>query len=163
MLVDGDLSDEKVVIFIRYKNGVRSLQARLQRAGVGFETIWGEDRDKSLRAIAQERFWSDDNCRVMIGTQAIEQSLNFQCARHLVNFDLIPNPARMEQLVGRIRRDGSAHPHVYVHNLLTANTHESRLLAKLEVEQALIDAVWDEKSDLFAGLTPLQMMQLIAP
>lgn len=160
-LTDGDLSEEKVVVFVRYLRGMRSLAARLERAGIGHVTISGDDADKAARARATERFWSDDSCRVLIGTSAIEQSLNFQCARHLVNIDMIPNPARMEQLVGRIRRDGSAFPHVYVHNLLTVDTHEMRLLPKLEVEQALIDNVWSSKSELFQSLSPMQLMQLI--
>lgn len=160
-VTEGELSDEKVVVFVRYLNGLRSLSARLAAAGVGFVSISGDDTDKAARQAASERFWSDPTCRVLIGTTAIEQSLNFQCARHLVNVDMIPNPGRMEQLVGRIRRDGSAFPHVYVHNLLTTDTHEMRLLPKLETEQALIDSVWNSKSELFEALSPRQLMQLI--
>lgn len=161
-IVDGDLSDEKVVIFMRYKNGVRSLQARLDAVGIGYGTIWGEEPNKAVRAAVQDRFWTDPACRILIGTEAIEQSLNFQCARHLIYFDLIANPGRMEQLVGRIRRDGSEFPHVYVYYLICNDTHETRLLPKLEAEQALVSNVWDEKSELFAALSPLQIMQLIA-
>lgn len=158
---NGELGEEKVVVFVRYLNGVRALQGRLDAAGIGYATIWGEEPDKAVRQAAQERFWSDSNCRVMVGTTAIEQSLNFQCARHLVCVDMIPNPARQEQLVGRIRRDGSPHPHVFVHHLLTNDTHEVRILPKLETEQALIDAVWNSKSEIFQALSPLQLMQLI--
>lgn len=161
-LTDGDLATEKVVVFVKYKNGIRTLQARLDRLGIGYETIWGEEPNKAIRAKSQERFWYDKNCRVLLGTEAIEQSLNFQCARQLVYIDLIPNPGRMEQVAGRIRRDGSEFPHVFLYYLLINETHEMRLLPKLEAEQALINAVWDSKSELFDQLTPLQMLLLIA-
>lgn len=159
---DGDLGDEKVVIFANLKNSVRALQYRLRDAGVGFVTVWGEESDKRKRAAAQERFWEDPKCRVLLGTKAIEQSLNLQVSRHLINMDMILNPARMEQLAGRIRRDGSAYQHVYVHNLLTNNTQEERYLPLLEREAALASHIWDENSELFQALTPMAMLQLIS-
>jgi SNF2 family DNA or RNA helicase len=157
----GDLGTEKVVIFAQYKNTIRALRARLEGHDIGYVTIWGEDNNQQRRADAVERFWEDPNCRVLIGTQAIEQSLNLQVARHLINLDMIMNPARMEQLAGRIRRDGSAFKHVYVHNLLTIDTQEERYLPLLEREAALAGYVWDESSELFNALSPMQMLQLI--
>jgi SNF2 family DNA or RNA helicase len=160
-LVDGDLSDEKVVVFINFKNGVRALQSRLERAGVGFATIWGETKTNADRFAAQQRFWNDPDCKVLIGTTSIEQSLNLQVARHLINVDMIMNPSRMEQLAGRIRRDGSKYSSVYVHNLLTVGTQEERYLPALEREQALIDYIWDSRSELFDALSPLAMLTMI--
>lgn len=159
--LQGDLEEEKVVLFANYKNSVRALQDRFRAAGIGFETVWGEEPSREARMRSQDRFWDDPKCRVLIGTQAIEQSLNLQVARHLVNMDMIMNPSRMAQLAGRIRRDGSAHKHVFVHNLLTVNTQEQRYLPLLEREQALADFVWDENNELFQSLPPLTLLQLI--
>src|SRR5512139_3301488 len=41
----GDLDGEKAVIFCAYKATVRALQNRLARAGIGYVTVWGEERD----------------------------------------------------------------------------------------------------------------------
>lgn len=158
----GDLSDEKVVLFINLKNSVRAMQDRLREERIGFVTVWGEETNKAARAAAQERFWNDPNCRVLIGTKAIEQSLNLQVARHLINMDIILNPSRMQQLAGRIRRDGSAYSHVFVHNLLTVNTQEERYMPMLEREQALADFIWDENNQLFQALDPRDLLRLIA-
>jgi SNF2 family DNA or RNA helicase len=160
-LVDGDLSDEKSVVFINFRNGVRALQGRLNRAGVGYATIWGETKNNAARFEEQQRFWNDPDCKVMIGTTSIEQSLNLQVARHLINVDMIMNPSRMEQLAGRIRRDGSKYRSVYVHNLLTIGTQEERYLPALKREQALINYVWDSKSELFEALSPLELLHMI--
>jgi SNF2 family DNA or RNA helicase len=160
-LVDGDLSEDKVVTFINFRNNVRALQARLDRAGVRYVTIWGENRNNADRYAAQQEFWENPDCKVLIGTTSIEQSLNLQIARHLVNVDMIMNPSRMEQLAGRIRRDGSTHSSVYVHNLLTTGTQEEGYLPALEREQALIDHIWDSRSELFAALSPLELLQMI--
>lgn len=160
-LVDGDLSDEKVVVFVQFKNGVRALQKRLQDNGVQYATIWGETKGNAERFSMQQRFWNDPECKVLIGTTSIEQSLNLQIARHLINVDTIMNPSRMEQLAGRIRRDGSSYSTVYVHNLLTVGTQEERYLPALQREQAIIDYVWDSRSELFDALSPLEMLTMI--
>jgi len=157
----GDLSDEKVVIFINFRNGVSALQRRLDRQGISHVSITGANRKNSDRFAAQQRFWEDPNCKVLIGTTSIEQSLNLQIARHLINVDMIMNPSRMEQLAGRIRRDGSSHNSVYVHNLLTVGTQEERYLPALEREQALIDHIWDSRSELFDALSPLALLTMI--
>ena len=161
-LTEGELADEKVVIFANLKNSIRALQNRLRREQIGFVTVWGEEPDKKKRMAAQERFWEDPSCRVLLGTRAIEQSLNLQVSRHLINMDMILNPARMEQLAGRIRRDGSAYQHVYVHNLLTVKTQEERYLPMLEREAALASHIWDENSQLFNALSPMALLQLIS-
>lgn len=160
-VVDGDFSDEKSVVFINFKNSVRAMQARLDRAGVGYVTIWGENKNNAERFAAQQRFWDDPDCKVLLGTTSIEQSLNLQVARRLINVDMIMNPSRMEQLAGRIRRDGSVYKSVYVHNLLTIGTQEERYLPALQREQALIDHIWDSKSELFDALTPLEMLTMV--
>lgn len=160
--VGGDLGDEKVVIFANLKNTVRALQTRLSAEGIGYVTVWGEEKNKKLRSDAQEKFWRDPNCRVLIGTKAIEQSLNLQVSRHLINIDLILNPARMEQLAGRIRRDGSAYQHVFVHNLLAIDTQETRYMAMIEREAALASHIFEEESELFRSISPIDLLKLIS-
>lgn len=157
----GDLSDEKVVVFINFRKGVSALKARLDKHNISHVSITGANRDPDVRFAVQQKFWSDPDCKVLIGSTAIEQSLNLQVARHLINVDMIMNPSRMEQLAGRIRRDGSAYGTVFVHNLLTIGTQEEQYLPMLEREQALIDHVWDSQSELFDALSPLALLQMI--
>lgn len=160
--ITGDFAEDKIVVFSASKNGVRALQSRLAAEGIGYVTIWGEDRDAISRMQSQEKFWNDDRCRVLIGTTAIEQSLNLQVARHLINVDLVMNQARMTQLAGRIARVGSAHKTVYVHNLLTVETQEERYLPILEQEAAMVSSLFGTQSELFAPLSAGQLLNLIA-
>jgi superfamily II DNA or RNA helicase len=160
--LDGDLSDEKVVIFSYYKSTINNgLIPRLTRMGIGHVVLTGDQPDMNVRQALIDRFWNDPACRVLIGTTAIEQSLNLQVSRHLINIDTIRNPQRELQKAGRIARSDSVHPHVYVHNLFCSDTLEERYLPMLEREQALVDHVWGETSELYNRLSPLEMMQLI--
>lgn len=157
----GDLAEEKVVVFAQFTNTVEALRLRLSRAGVGHVVIWGREQDKSARQTAKDQFWDNPHCRVLIGTSAIEQGLNLQVARHLINIDQLMNPARMQQLAGRIRRDGSSYRTVYVHNLLARGTQEEGYMDLLSREQALADHVWGESNQLYDALNPLALLQLI--
>jgi SNF2 family DNA or RNA helicase len=159
---EGD-EDEKAVLFIHYRPGLEALCNRLDANGIGHVRYWGADRDRKRRSAATERFWDDPTCRALVGTCAIEQSLNLQCARHQVNVDQIPNPARMTQLAGRVRRAGSAYKTVYVHSLYASNTHEERKLRAMEVEAALASVIWSEDDPMYAKLSPAQMLQFISP
>jgi SNF2 family DNA or RNA helicase len=157
----GDLSDEKVVVFIHFRNGIKALQNRLDNHGIRYVTISGASGKGADRFGAVQEFWNNPDCKVLIGSTSIEQSLNLQISRHLINVDMIMNPSRMEQLAGRIRRDGSAYGSVYVHNLLTVGTQEEKYLPALQREQALIDHIWDSQSELFDALSPLELLQMI--
>jgi len=157
----GSLEDEKVVIFANLRTSIETMQKRLDHRGIKYVTVWGKEPNKQVRAQAQKQFWEDPGTRVLLGTRAIEQSLNLQVSRHLINIDMILNPERMTQLAGRIRRFGSEHSRVFVHNLLTSNTHEERFLPLLEREAALSSYIWEEKSALFKELTSVEMLRLI--
>jgi SNF2 family DNA or RNA helicase len=160
-VLTGDLADEKVVVFCNFIKTVEALRDRLRAAGIDFSLIWGREADKNVRAAAVTKFWDDPACRVLLGTTAIEQGLNLQVSRHLINVDQIMNPARMQQLAGRIRRDGSAYRTVYVHNLLTRGTQEESYLGLLAREQALADHVWGESNQLYERLSPIALLELI--
>ncbi len=160
-LLTGDLAEEKVVVFCQFTRTVEALSARLDAAGVKHVKIWGRDTRPAARAEAQAAFWDDPDVRVLIGTTAIEQSLNLQVSRFLINVDQIINPARMQQLAGRIRRDGSRYKSVYVVNLFARGTQEEGYLDVLRREQALADFVFGESNQLFEALSPLALLDLI--
>lgn len=159
-LLQGDLIGEKAVIFSRYKNTLYHLKARLTKEQIGYAEITGDIRGKQ-RDKEKTAFWTDPACRVCIGTSALEMSLNLQCARYLIAIDMMFNPARHEQLVGRIRRIGSIFKTIIVINLLTINTFEQKLYDLIVKKQALADFIWDETSDLFDSLSTDQVISLL--
>jgi SNF2 family DNA or RNA helicase len=166
--VTGDWADEKIVVFSQYKGFIRAMRERFERHGIGVALIWGDTpgdtkRKAQLRKEEEDRFWNDPQCRVAVGTSAIERSLNFQVARLIVNVDLIMNPQRMIQILGRVRRIGSEHQRVFPFTLLTNDTQEERYLAILEKRAALSDYVFDGENPLFKTLSPMALLDLVRP
>ena len=158
----GDLAEEKVVVFVHFRENVAALAERLKAADIGHVLFWSQQTDKQVRRRRLTLFREDPAYRVLVGTTTIEASLNLQAARHLIAVDSILNPARMTQLVGRVRRDGSPFGMVFLHQLLALGTQEDAILALLRREQEVSDVVWDERSDIRWVLTPARLMRMVA-
>lgn len=150
-------AEEKIVVFSRYKRTINSLIKRLDAVGVEYVVITGDVNDKQVRRELQLRFEKDPNVKVLIGTSALEMSLNLQTARYMVCIDLIYNPARLTQLLGRIRRLGSPHRSVVIVYLFCNGSHEFRMLKLIEKKQALADYMFSERSDLFNSLSDAEV------
>jgi SNF2 family DNA or RNA helicase len=147
----GEWSDQKIVVFFKNTGMIYAFQERLRKAGIGQATVWGEETNSLKRKAEQDRFWQDPQCRVFMGTSNI-----------LVYADSYLNPARMTQLLGRIRRPGE-HKHVFIFNLLCRGTQEEKYATVQAARQALIDAVWEEDNAQFEKLSPEALLQLIQP
>lgn len=154
--------DEKVVAFVYFTPNVLALSQRLTAQGTGHVIMWGKDSGAHVREERLRQFREDPACRVLIGTTTIERSLNLQAARHVIAVDTILNPMRMLQIVGRVRRDGSAYASIYFHQLFLRGTQEEGYLEQLQQEQATVDAVWGEHGELFQGsLQPMDLLNMI--
>lgn len=161
--ITGDFADDKVFVFCYFKANVQALSGRLTAEGVDHVLLWSEETDAAERDRRIQKFTNDPQCRVVIATTTAERSLNLQAANHLIAVDTIANPARMTQILGRVRRLGSRHSMVVFHHLLARGTYEEDLLEVLRGEQALADAVWDDTGELFtSSMTPRQVMAMVA-
>lgn len=164
-----DWTDEKVVVYAKFRGSITSLQGRLDAEDVKYSTIWGAVTDPKERQEEMNRFWQDPETRVMIISVSGERSLNLQNAKVIVMWDLQLNPARVTQIAGRVRRVGSTHDRVYVFQLLHENTQEDRYMAALSSRQALFDFVFEEDTEdgddnmLIQKLDPEELLRLIRP
>jgi superfamily II DNA or RNA helicase len=158
----GDLAEDKVICFVHNQGNVRALSRRLRAENIGHVLLWGEMTDKKRRAERLRLFREDDRARVLVGSLTIKKSLNLQVARHMIGVDTILNPAGMEQLIGRFRRQGSPFPMVFFHHLLARLTQEDAYPALLRREQETADLVWDEQSDIRWVLSPRQLLRMVA-
>jgi SNF2 family DNA or RNA helicase len=156
----GDWQDEKIIPFSKWHPSLRALGVRLKEAGIGFVVITGKET-KAKREEARQRFWNDPNCKVLLGTSAIEESLNLQCAKAQVNIDSLWNPARHDQLAGRHRRVGSVHEEVWVFSLFIRGSIEEAIHYTLRKKQAVMDHMFDETSELFDTLSAAELQNLI--
>lgn len=147
----GDWQGEKVVVFSTWKESLALLAKRLDAVGVGHVTMMSGIKHET-REENRQKFINDPDCRVVLGTSAIEKGLNLQVARTQVNLDLLFNPQRHEQLAGRVVRTGSAYDLAFVFSLLAAGTVDEHVIRILAKKAALSNFMWDDASDLMTNL-----------
>jgi SNF2 family DNA or RNA helicase len=159
----GDLSGEKAVCFVYFRDNVAALSDRLSAVGIKHVLFWSAETDPKVREARRQRFLNDPETQVLIGTTTIERSLNLQAAAHLIAADTVLNPQRMAQILGRVRRQGSLFPTIYFHHLLARGTQEEGYLPLLRQEEAMASLVWGEReSEVFNSLSPRELLALVA-
>jgi len=165
-------SGTKIVVFSRWRQTIMNLVERLRQAGVGHVVMAGKGdlpggqpfpygTTPREREPHRRRFFDDPSCLVCIGTTAIEMAVNLHAAPVLINLDLLSNPARMEQLAGRIWRRSSPYGFVQVISLLCRHTVEEGLLRILQDRQGLIDHMNGDESQLFGSLSEADLEHLV--
>jgi ATP-dependent helicase HepA len=111
-LLDGELVDEKVLVFAEARETIDYLRTQLarpqgKRKGIEALAYLGElspaERDKLVA-----RFRDRDGPRVLLCTELGGEGRNFQHCHVLVNYDLAWSPAAIEQRIGRIDRIGQS-------------------------------------------------------
>lgn len=148
-LLEGLLADptRKIVLFSEWRRMLDRIELRLAEFGVDWVRLDGQIPQKNRGAIV-EKFQTDENCRVILMTNAGSTGLNLQAANTVINVDLPWNPAVLEQRIARAYRMGQKQP-VHVYKLVTTGeTIEHRMLDTLATKQELANAAIEMTSDV---------------
>ncbi|WP_018962939.1 SNF2-related protein [Coprothermobacter platensis] len=95
--------------------------------------------------------------RFLVGTDAAGEGLNFQMLGSLINVDLPWNPVRLEQRIGRLRREGQVFDDVWVYNLYYAGTIEE------EVQRRILERIMGEEKVIgrVNSVLPEELMKIL--
>ena len=134
-LLDGELQQEKVLVFAEARETIDYLRLQLarprgKRKGIEALAYVGDltpaERDKLVA-----RFRDPDGPRVLLCTELGGEGRNFQHCHVLVNYDLAWSPAAIEQRIGRIDRIGQSRE-VRIHAFRPEGTLAARVLDLLD-------------------------------
>jgi len=140
--------DHKVLVFVASIRTLHRLQSLLTEAAISYSTFSGEQSSTDKDA-AVEQLKSSVN--VMLCTESGGEGRNLQFADTLINFDLPWNPMKIEQRIGRIHRFGQTQD-VFIFNLCTAGTLESRILKLLNDKIRMFELVVGEVGSILGNL-----------
>ena len=87
----------------------------------------------------------------MLCTESGGEGRNLQFADTLVNYDLPWNPMKIEQRIGRVHRYGQKQD-VFIFNLCTAGSLESRILTLLNDKIRMFELVVGEVGSILGNL-----------
>ena len=119
---------DKTLVICAHADTAQALEAYLRsrrglRSAVFHEGMDLVARDRAAAYFADQQ----DDAQVLICSEIGSEGRNFQFARHLVLFDLPPNPDLLEQRIGRLDRIGQAHT-VEIHVPYLRDTAQDVLL-----------------------------------
>ncbi len=134
-------ADVKVIVFSEWVKMLSLVQDLLAEKRIGYALHVGSVPQKKRRDEIT-RFKKDPECRIFLSSESGGSGLNLQAASVVVNLDLPWNPAKLEQRIARAWRKNQLR-HVRVINLVSENTIEHAMLAKLAYKQNLTNAVLD--------------------
>jgi len=138
--------DRKIILFSEWRRMLDLIEPILGRCGLDFVRLDGQVPQKKRPQLVK-RFQEDDDCPVILLSNAGSTGLNLQAANTVINVDLPWNPAVLEQRIARAHRMGQRNP-VDVYLLVTEETLEERLLDTLAMKQDLAIAALDAESDV---------------
>ncbi len=129
---------EKVVVFSRYRNVLRSVSKDLAEYG---PVVLSGDTSPDDRAEAARRFQEDDDCRLFVGQLvAAGTAITLIAGTHAVFLDLDWNPANHRQAMDRIHRRGQMRP-VTAHFFLASGTVDEDIAEALDAKGRMMDAL----------------------
>lgn len=153
LCIDGELEDEKVIVYTRFASLVPRLQKILERQKIKSVRITGKDSEKN-RQKAQKLFQdAKSDVKVIFITDAGGVGINLQMARALIFYDMPWTWGDYVQTIGRMIRIGSPHKGVVVYHLMAERPFDTKanrktidhhVLALLRQKKTLIDKVLGE-------------------
>lgn len=119
---------KKVIVFALFKNTLKFLAIRLQKAGFTPAIIHGDIKDRDV--IIRE-FRTDRSISILLSSEVGSEGLDLQFCDTLVNYDLPWNPMVIEQRIGRIDRFGQKSQIVNIINLIVKDSIQEEIYDRL--------------------------------
>lgn len=140
-LFEQELSDEKVIVFTRFKSGIKRLSAILNDLGLKYVQITGDntiDERRDARKMFQDM---DKDCNVIFITQAGSAAINLQAAGVILYYDTPWSYGDLYQSIGRAQRIGSIREHILLLHMVNVKTIDEHVLGILDGKKDLINQI----------------------
>ena len=147
MLTEGDLADEKVIVFSRFRKMVDLLEKTAQSKKYKMSTvrITGAENEEQRKAAITKFQDPDSDVKVCWITTAAAEGVNLQAAKAMIFYDSPWSAGDYIQILGRMIRIGSKHDRVYAIHLVAKETIDEKVMAVLKKKMKLIEAVMGKR------------------
>jgi SNF2 family DNA or RNA helicase len=155
---------KKIVIFVHFVDVVEYLREVFESNGYKGTYIHGSEykewfdeegnkkriRYKSFvkqekRVASVDKFDADPEQKIIVLSDSLAEGIDIFSANYLVNFDLLFNPAKITQRIGRFDRIGSKMKKLTIINLICNNTIEEDMYEnKIKVKRKMFKDIIDD-------------------
>lgn len=143
--------NSKIVVFVHFVKMVEILKNELDKKNYKNICVSGDTNSKLFCPVSERietvnRFNNDDSIKVLVTSDILIEGVNITSANYVVNFDILFNPAKMEQRIGRIDRIGNKHKVINIINIIALNTIEENIFEKVWKKRKMsLDILDDNK------------------
>jgi superfamily II DNA or RNA helicase len=149
----------KALVFSQFVSLLSIVRDRLQRAGIIYEYLDGQTRDRAARV---ERFQTDPRCPLfLISLRAGGLGLNLTAADYVFLLDPWWNPAVEAQAIDRTHRIGQTRQ-VFAYRLIARDTVEEKILELQRHKRELADAIVGADGSPLRSLTREDLERLLS-
>ena len=139
-------SGDKVILFTKFRTCAQMIGEDIHKYLKENVLLYTGMENDQQRDMAVDYFKNTTTYNVLIGTEAMAEGLNLQCAKYVINIDQPDTLAIKTQRIGRARRAGSAFNNVVVYDMITESTNTVRSkdeerLENINKNQDLTDAL----------------------
>lgn len=143
ILKELDDPEQKVVVFSNFKDPLKLLKVRLDKAGIGYVHMEEKHSESERYRIWHDKFRQPEN-QVFLSTLALGgESINLSCAQYLIFLDRSWSPKDMMQAIGRVYRPGQEHACEVIH-INARNTVDSYVKKKLDVKEGWFHEIFGD-------------------
>ena len=144
----------KFVLFCHFPLMIELLKEKMDEIGLKSMAMHATKKYKNYcdiddRVPLIKKFNEDKSYRMLITSDILREGVNILSANYIVNFDLLYNPAKMEQRVGRLDRIGTKHKTINIINIIAQKTVDEnvyeRIKSKREMSADILDNRRQEK------------------
>ena len=139
-------SGDKVILFTKFRTCAQMISEDIHKQLKENVLLYTGMENDQQRDMAVDYFKNTTTYNVLIGTEAMAEGLNLQCAKYVINIDQPDTLAIKTQRIGRARRAGSTFNNVVVYDMITESTNTVRSkdeerLENINKNQDLTDAL----------------------
>lgn len=147
----------KIIIFSQFTSVLDIVAEQLNYLEIKYSLLTGQTRHREK---VIDEFTQGNTSVFLISLKAGGTGLNLTQADTVIHFDPWWNPAVEKQATDRAYRIGQTNP-VFVYKLIMANSIEQKVFRMQQEKQALVDALFTDKSMSFTSFDESQMLSLI--
>lgn len=113
---------DKVILFTKFRTCASMICNDIQKELKENVLLYTGAESDEIRDMNVDLFKNTTTYNVLIGTEAMAEGLNLQCAKYVINVDQPDTLAIKTQRIGRARRAGSQYDSVIVYDMITTST-----------------------------------------
>ena len=139
-------SGDKVILFTKFRTCAQMISEDIHKQLKENVLLYTGMENDQQRDMAVDYFKNTATYNVLIGTEAMAEGLNLECAKYVINIDQPDTLAIKTQRIGRARRASSVFNNVIVYDMITESTNTVRSkdeerLENINKNQDLTDAL----------------------